>query len=108
IIVGNHGGRVSQSHPASIENLSAIVKTVGKKIKIIYDGGVRNGEDVFKALALGADLVMIGRPFVTAVLGGGADGVGVLINQLKMQLARTMLIAGADKVSDIKSNMINE
>ena len=107
IIVGNHGGRVSQSHPASIENLSAIVKAVGKKMKIIYDGGVRNGEDVFKALALGADLVMIGRLFVTAVLGGGADGVGVLINQLKMQLQRTMLIAGADRLSDIKSNMVN-
>ena len=52
--------------------------------------------------------MMIGRPFVTAVLGGGADGVGVLINQLKMQLQRTMLIAGADRISDIKSNMINQ
>ena len=107
IIVGNHGGRVSQSHPASIANLAAIRDAVGDKVMIIYDGGVRTGEDVFKAIALGANLVMVGRPFVTAVLGGGADGVGVLIEQLRMQLARTMLIAGTNKISDITKECVS-
>ena len=76
IIVSNHGGRVLDQCPATAEVLESIVKALeGSGIKILVDGGIRSGTDVFKALALGADGVLIARPFVTAVYGGEADGV---------------------------------
>ena len=73
IVVSNHGGRVLDNCPATAEVLPAIANAVGGKLTIFVDGGIRSGMDVFKALALGADAVLIGRPFVTMVYGGGAE-----------------------------------
>ena len=81
IIVSNHGGRVLDQCPATAEVLPAIVDAVGGKMKIFVDGGIRSGMDVFKALALGADAVLIARPFVTAVYGGGSGGRAGLCGQ---------------------------
>ena len=86
--------------------LPAIVDAVGDKMTILVDGGIRTGMDVFKALALGADAVLIGRPFVNMVYGGGAEGVQVYVDKLKAELADTMAMCGAHKLSDIKRSMI--
>ena len=76
IVVSNHGGRVLDQCPATAEVLPEIADALkGSGVKILVDGGIRSGVDVFKALALGADAVLICRPFVTAVYGGGEEGV---------------------------------
>ena len=106
IIVSNHGGRVLDQCPATAEVLPAIADAVGDKMTILVDGGIRTGMDVFKALALGADAVLIGRPFVNMVYGGGAEGVQVYVNKLKAELEDTMAMCGAHKLSDIKRSMI--
>ena len=106
IVVSNHGGRVLDQCPATAEVLPAIADAVGGRMTILVDGGIRTGMDVFKALALGADAVLIGRPFVTMVYGGGAEGVQVYVDKLKAELADTMAMCGAHSLSDIKRSMI--
>ena len=106
IVVSNHGGRVLDQCPATAEVLHAIVDAVGGKMTVLVDGGIRTGMDVFKALALGADGVLIGRPFVTMVYGGGAEGVQVYVDKLKAELADTMAMCGAHSLSDINRSMI--
>ena len=73
---------------------------------ILVDGGIRSGIDVFKALALGADGVLIARPFVTAVYGGGREGVTAYVNKLKEELRDTMFMCGANTLKDIKRSMV--
>ena len=106
IVVSNHGGRVLDQCPATAEVLPAIVDAVGGRMTVLVDGGIRTGMDVFKALALGADAVLIGRPFVNMVYGGGAEGVQVYVDKLKAELADTMAMCGAHSLSDIKRSMI--
>ena len=106
IVVSNHGGRVLDQCPATAEVLPAIVDAVDGKMTVLVDGGIRTGMDVFKALALGADAVLIGRPFVNMVYGGGAEGVQVYVDKLKAELADTMAMCGAHSLSDIKRSMI--
>ena len=106
IVVSNHGGRVLDQCPATAEVLPAIADAVGGRMTILVDGGIRTGMDVFKALALGADAVLIGRPFVTMVYGGGAEGVQVYVDKLKAELSDTMAMCGAHSLSDIKRSMI--
>ncbi len=106
IVVSNHGGRVLDQCPATAEVLPAIVDAVGGKMTVLVDGGIRSGMDVFKALALGADGVLIGRPFVTMVYGAGAEGVQVFVDKLKAELADTMAMCGAHSLSDINRSMI--
>jgi len=106
IVVSNHGGRVLDQCPATAEVLPAIVDAVGGSMTILVDGGIRTGMDVFKALALGADGVLIARPFVTMVYGGGAEGVGVYVEKLKAELADTMAMCGAHTLEDINRSML--
>ena len=106
IVVSNHGGRVLDQCPATAEVLPEIADAVGGKLTILVDGGIRSGMDVFKALALGADGVLIGRPFVTMVYGGGAEGVQVYVDKLKAELADTMAMCGAHSLADIDRSMI--
>ena len=107
IIVSNHGGRVLDQSPATAEVLPEIVEAVkGSGLKILVDGGIRTGVDVFKALAMGADAVVIARPFVTAVYGGGKEGVKLLAAKLGAELADTMEMCGAASLSEISSAMI--
>ena len=106
IVVSNHGGRVLDQCPATAEVLPAIVDAVGGRMTILVDGGIRTGMDVFKALALGADAVLIGRPFVNMVYGGGAEGVQVYVDKLKAELADTMAMCGAHSLADINRSMI--
>ena len=106
IVVSNHGGRVLDQCPATAEVLPAIADAVGGRMTILVDGGIRTGMDVFKALALGADAVLIARPFVNMVYGGGAEGVKVYVEKLKAELADTMAMCGAHSLSDINRSMI--
>jgi len=106
IVVSNHGGRVLDQCPSTAEVLPAIADAVGGRMTILVDGGIRTGLDVFKALALGADGVLIGRPFVTMVYGGGAEGVRVYAEKLKAELADAMAMCGAHTLSDIRRDMI--
>lgn len=106
IVVSNHGGRVLDQCPATAEVLAEIVQAVGKDMKIFVDGGLRSGVDIFKALALGADAVLIGRPYVTAVYGGGAEGVATYTEKLTTELADTMTMCGAHNLSEISREMV--
>lgn len=106
IVVSNHGGRVLDNCPATAEVLPAITDAVGGKMKIFVDGGIRTGMDVFKALAMGADAVLIARPFVTMVYGGGADGVKVYVEKLKAELSDTMTMCGAHSLAEIRREML--
>ena len=106
IVVSNHGGRVLDQCPATAEVLPEIAQAVGGRMKILVDGGIRSGVDIFKALALGADAVLVCRPFVPAVYGDGAEGVQALISKLGGELADAMEMCGAASLKDITSDMI--
>ena len=86
--------------------LPAIADAVGGRIKVFVDGGLRTGLDVFKALALGADGVLIGRPFVTMVYGGGADGVQVYVDKLQSELQDAMQMCGVHSLDEIGHDQI--
>lgn len=106
IVVSNHGGRVLDQCPATAEVLEEIAKAVDGSMKIFVDGGIRSGTDVFKALALGADAVIIARPFVTAVYGGGREGVEAYIQKIGSELADTMAMCGVSSISEITRDCV--
>ena len=106
IVVSNHGGRVLDGTPATAEVLPEIAKAVKGRALILVDGGIRTGLDVFRALALGADAVLIARPFVTAVYGGGAEGVKAYVDKLQAELADTMAMCGAHTIREITRDMV--
>ena len=106
IVVSNHGGRVLDGTPATAEVLPEIAAAVGGRALVLVDGGIRTGLDVFRALALGADAVLIARPFVTAVYGAGADGVRSYVAQLQAELADAMSMCGARSLADISRDMV--
>ena len=106
IVVSNHGGRVLDQCPATVEVLPEIVEAVGKDVMVLVDGGIRTGMDVFKALALGAKGVLIARPFVNMVYGGGLEGPAALVAKLKAELEDTMLMCGAHSLAEIDRSMV--
>lgn len=106
IVVSNHGGRVLDQTPGVAEVLPKIAQAVKGKVTILADGGVRTGVDVLKMLALGADGVLIGRPFVTASFGDGADGVKTYIDGVYNELKTAMILTGCKSVKDITSRVI--
>ena len=106
IVVSNHGGRVLDQCPATAEVLPEIAEAVGSDMKILVDGGIRTGTDIFKALALGADGVLICRPFVTALYGGEKEGIRIYIEKLAGELKDTMAMCGAFSLSEITKDMV--
>ncbi len=106
IVVSNHGGRVLDQCLATAEVLREIKAAVGDSMKIFVDGGIRSGTDVFKALALGADAVIIARPFVTAVYGAEEEGVKAYVEKIGAELEDTMAMCGAHALSEISPDMI--
>lgn len=106
IVVSNHGGRVLDQCPATAEVLEEIAKAVGGSMKILVDGGIRSGVDVFKALALGADGILICRPFVPMVFGAGAEGVTTYIEKIGAELKDTMNMCGAGSLGEITRDMV--
>ena len=106
IIVSNHGGRVLDHTPATASVLPAIADAVGDKMEVLVDGGIRTGHDIFKALALGAKAVLIGRPFVVAAYGGQEAGIAAYVQKLKNELADCMAMTGCATLADIDRSCI--
>ena len=107
IVVSNHGGRVLDQCPATAEVLPGIVDALrGSGMKILVDGGIRSGVDVFKALALGADAAIICRPFVSAVYGGAEEGVKLYIEKIGAELSDAMSMCGAKDLASIGRDML--
>ena len=106
IVVSNHGGRVLDQCPATAEVLEEIANAVDGSMKIFVDGGIRSGVDVFKALALGADAVIIARPFVTAVYGGAQEGVEAYVNKIGSELKDTMAMCGVASLKEITRDCV--
>ena len=106
IIVSNHGGRVLEDGLSTAEVLPEIKKAVGDSMKVFVDGGVRTGSDVFKMIALGADAVLIGRPYAIAAYGGGAEGVKIYTQKVIKELKETMLMTGCYTIKDITREKI--
>lgn len=107
VVVSNHGGRVLEGCRATAEVLEKVVNAVEGRIPVLVDGGIRSGVDVFRALALGASGVLICRPFVTAVYGGGAEGVQAYLKKLSDELQDTMLMCGAANLQEICPEMVD-
>jgi len=101
IVVSNHGGRQVDGAIGTMDALPAIVEAVGGRIPIVLDSGVRSGADVFRALALGAAAVGLGRPYVWGLAAGGEDGVREVIRNLRADFDLTMGLAGCASVREI-------
>jgi 4-hydroxymandelate oxidase len=103
IVVSNHGGRSLDGAPASIDCLARIRAEVGENYPVLFDGGIRSGLDIFKAIALGADAVLIGRLQVYALSVAGALGVAHMLRLLREELELCMALAGCANLSDIRN-----
>lgn len=106
IIVSNHGGRVLDGVPAAIDLLPAVVAAVAGRVPVLMDGGVRRGNDVLRAIALGAKAVLIGRPVLHALATAGALGVAHAIRVLRAELELAMALTGCRSVEEIDSNCL--
>lgn len=108
IVVSNHGGRVLDGMAGTADVLPDIADAVKGRLTIFVDGGVRHGEDVLKMLALGADAVLLGRPAAVAAIGGGAEGVKLLLDTLKRELMDAMMITGTRDLSHVPANVVRK
>lgn len=106
IVVSNHGGRVLDETISTIEVLREIVQALQGSMTVLVDGGFRSGHDVFKALALGADGVLIGRPVSLAAIADGAQGVHDYFANIQKELADVMLMSGCATIADITPDKI--
>ncbi|MEW5772294.1 MAG: alpha-hydroxy-acid oxidizing protein [Thermodesulfobacteriota bacterium] len=107
IVVSNHGGRVLDSTPGTAEVLPAVSEAVQGRIPVLADGGVRTGGDVLKMLALGADAVLVGRPFAIAAVGGLEEGVRACIEKLRGELAAAMVLTGTSSTAEINPHILH-
>jgi isopentenyl diphosphate isomerase/L-lactate dehydrogenase-like FMN-dependent dehydrogenase len=106
IIVSNHGGRQLDTGFGAIEALRPVVERVKGKTRILFDSGIRRGTDVFKALALGAEAVGVGRPVLWGLALYGANGVAAVLEHLNMELVNAMRLAGVSRIADVSSDFI--
>jgi 4-hydroxymandelate oxidase len=106
IVVSNHGGRAEESGRGTIESLPEVVTAVRGRVPVILDSGVRRGADVFKALALGADAVGIGRPYLWGLGAFGQPGVEVVLRILREELRTVMAISGARAIAEIREGRV--
>ena len=104
--VSNHGGRGLDGVPAAIELLPGVVKAANGRVPVLMDSGIRRGTDVFKALALGADAVALGRPVLYGLSLGGAEGVQSVYERIKAELSRAMMIAGVANIKEIDGKFL--
>lgn len=106
LIVSNHGGRQLDGAPSSIAALPAIVAAVGDKIEVMLDGGIRSGQDILRARALGADSVLIGRAFLYALGAAGQAGVTRLLELLRNELDVSMALCGRTDIADVDRSIL--
>lgn len=107
LVVSNHGGRALDHTPGTIEVLPAIAAEVRGRMAVLMDGGIRDGLDVLKALALGADAVLVGRPYCIAAVGGGSEGVGLVTERLHKQLVSGMVLTGCASVAEAGRHLVS-
>ena len=101
VVVSNHGGRQLDHALASLDALPAIVEAVGRRAEVLFDGGIRRGTDVVKALALGARAVLIGRPQIYGLIVGGQQGVSEVLEILRSELDRALALMGVEAVHEL-------
>ena len=106
IVVSNHGGRQLDTAPATCEVLPYVVDSVGDRCEVYVDGGIRRGSDVLKAIALGARVVLVGRPILWGLCVGGEQGAIQVLEILRRELDEAMLLCGCTKLSDIKRELL--
>lgn len=106
LVVSNHGGRQLDGAPSSIHVLPGIVEAVGDKIEIMFDGGIRSGQDVMRALALGAKSCMIGRAYAYGLGAGGQEGVAKAIDIIRNELNTTMGLCGVNTIAEIDRRVL--
>jgi isopentenyl diphosphate isomerase/L-lactate dehydrogenase-like FMN-dependent dehydrogenase len=106
IIVSNHGGRSEDSGRGTIESLPEVVDAIGGRIPVIVDSGFRRGTDIFKALAIGADAIAIGKPYLWGLGSFGQEGVETVLDILARELQIVMRQAGTPSIAEINRNYI--
>jgi isopentenyl diphosphate isomerase/L-lactate dehydrogenase-like FMN-dependent dehydrogenase/biotin carboxylase len=106
IVVSNHGGRVMDTMPGTADVLPEISSAVQGRVKVLVDGGIREGVDILKMLALGADAVLIGRPLCIAAFGAGQEGVEFYLNQKRDELKKAMILTGCASIHEIDPSVI--
>jgi len=106
VIVSNHGGRTLDTVPATLDALPAVARAVDRRIPLLLDGGIRRGTDIFKALALGASAVLIGRPYVHGLAAAGASGVVHVLHLLRTELEIAMALTGCKTLADIDATRL--
>jgi 4-hydroxymandelate oxidase len=106
VVVSNHGARQLDGAPASIDALPGVVAAVAGRCPVLFDGGVRRGTDVLKALALGAVAVLVGRPILWGLAVGGEQGVARVLEILQHELSTAMALAGCARIADIGGDLV--
>jgi len=106
LIVSNHGGRQLDGAPATIDVLPHIVAAVGDRLPVLIDGGIRRGSDVVKALALGAQACLVGRPVLWGLAVAGEAGVAHMLEIYKREIDRVMGLCGAARIADINRDLL--
>ena len=108
IIVSNHGGRTLDTLPASLDALPAVADRLLGRVPILLDGGIRRGTDIFKAIALGASAVLIGRPYIHALAAAGPLGVAHVLRLLQDELEATMALCGVASLDRISTDYFKD
>lgn len=106
VVVSNHGGRQLDGLPASIDVLSEVAAAVGTRIEVLFDGGVRRGTDIVKALALGARAVLVGRPYLYGLGANGEAGAALAIDILSRELRRALALLGRPTLTDLDRSVL--
>jgi 4-hydroxymandelate oxidase len=106
IIVSNHSGRNLDTVPATIEVLPSIARKVNKRIPVLMDGGIRRGTDVLKAMALGANAVLVGKPVCFGLACGGSEGVAKVMTILQKEFEFAMALSGRSSIKSIDQSLI--
>src|SRR6185437_658721 len=106
IVVSNHGGRQLDGLPAAIEVLPEVADAVNGRIEVLFDGGIRRGTDVIKALALGARACMIGRPYLYGLGAAGQAGAEHAINMLRAEIDRALALLGRPTVAELDRSVV--
>jgi lactate 2-monooxygenase len=108
IVVSNHGGRQIDGALASLDALPPIVDAVGEEMTVMLDSGIRSGADIFKALAIGADAVLVGRPYLWGLALDGQTGVETVLRGLLAELDLTMALCGLTRTAEIDRGVIRQ
>ena len=106
IVVSNHGGRQLDGAPSTISVLPRITESIGSHIEVLFDGGIRSGQDVFRALALGARGCLVGRAYIYGLGAGGQAGVATAIEIIRRELNVTMALTGVCSVGEIGHHVL--